>query len=55
MNISFDDVKKAFDFERLFSAITEGITIEKKNSPTIKIINMKNISIKYQNILLNKF
>ena len=35
--ISFDDVKKAFDFERLFSAITEGITIEKKNRDAIRI------------------
>ena len=35
--ISFDDVKKAFDFERLFSAITEGLTIEKKNKDAIKI------------------
>ena len=26
----FDDVKKGFDFESLFSVITEGITIEKK-------------------------
>ena len=35
--ISFDDVKKGFDFERLFSAITEGITIEKKNKDAIRI------------------
>lgn len=35
--ISFDDVKKAFEFERLFSAITEGITIEKKNKDAIRI------------------
>lgn len=35
--ISFDDVKKGFDFERLFSAITEGITIEKKNRDAIRI------------------
>lgn len=28
--LCFDDVKKSFDFERLFSVITEGITIEKK-------------------------
>jgi hypothetical protein len=27
----FDDVKKGFDFERLFSLITEGLTVEKKN------------------------
>lgn len=35
--ISFDDVKKAFDFERLFSAITEGLTIEKKNKDAVRI------------------
>ena len=35
--ISFDDVKKGFDFERLFSAITEGITIEKKNKDAIRV------------------
>ena len=35
--ISFDDVKKAFDFEKLFSAITEGLTIEKKNKDAIRI------------------
>ena len=35
--ISFDDAKKGFDFERLFSAITEGITIEKKNRDAIRI------------------
>lgn len=35
--ISFDDVNKGFDFERLFSAITEGITIEKKNKDAIRI------------------
>jgi len=35
--LSFDDVKKHFDFERLFSVITEGITIEKKNKDAIKI------------------
>ena len=35
--ISFDDVKKGFDFERLFSAITEGITIERKNKDAIRI------------------
>lgn len=35
--ISFDDVKKNFHFERLFSAITEGVTIEKKNKDAIKI------------------
>ena len=26
----FDDVKKYFDFERLFSVVTEGLTLEKK-------------------------
>lgn len=35
--ISFDDVRKDFNFERLFSAITEGITIEKKNKDAITI------------------
>ncbi|HAY88481.1 MAG TPA: hypothetical protein DCY51_03495 [Bacteroidetes bacterium] len=35
--ISFDDVRKDFNFERLFSAITEGITIEKKNKDAISI------------------
>jgi|TARA_R100000951_G_C2652800_1_gene184977 hypothetical protein len=35
--IVFDDVKKHFDFERLFSIITEGITLEKKNKDAIKI------------------
>jgi hypothetical protein len=35
--ICFDDVKKGFDFERLFSAVTEGITIEKKNKDAIRI------------------
>ena len=35
--IVFDDVKKHFDFERLFSVITEGITLEKKNKDAIKI------------------
>lgn len=29
--IFFDDVQKSFDFERLFSVISEGITVEKKN------------------------
>jgi hypothetical protein len=29
--LCFDDVKKGFDFESLFSDITEGITLEKKN------------------------
>lgn len=35
--ISFDDVKANFNFERLFSVITEGITIEKKNKDAITI------------------
>lgn len=33
----FDDVKKNFAFENLFSLITEGITIEKKNKDAFKI------------------
>lgn len=33
----FDDVKAQFDFESLFSVITEGITLEKKNKDAIKI------------------
>jgi succinate dehydrogenase flavin-adding protein (antitoxin of CptAB toxin-antitoxin module) len=33
----FDDVKKHFDFERLFSVVTEGMTLEKKNKDAIKI------------------
>lgn len=33
----FDDVLKNFQFERLFSLITEGITLEKKNKDAIKI------------------
>ena len=35
--LCFDDVKKAFDFERLFSVVTEGLTLEKKNKDAIKI------------------
>jgi hypothetical protein len=35
--ISFDDVKAGFDFERLFSIVTEGITLEYKNKTAIKI------------------
>lgn len=35
--VSFDDVKKNFSFERLFSAITEGLTIERKNKDAIRI------------------
>lgn len=33
----FDDVKKNFAFENLFSLITEGITLEKKNMDAMKI------------------
>ena len=33
----FDDVNRYFDFERLFSIITEGITLEKKNKDEIHI------------------
>tara|TARA_R110002020_G_scaffold475807_1_gene712524 strand:+ start:229 stop:2643 length:2415 start_codon:yes stop_codon:yes gene_type:complete len=35
--LCFDDVKKFFDFERLFSVVTEGLTLEKKNKDAIKI------------------
>lgn len=35
--LTFDDVRKGFEFERLFSIITEGITLEKKNKDAIKI------------------
>lgn len=35
--IQFDDVKKGFNFEMLFSVITEGISIEKKNKDSITI------------------
>ena len=35
--ICFDDVKKYFEFERLFSVVTEGLTLEKKNKDAIKI------------------
>jgi|TARA_R110000751_G_scaffold4638_1_gene22488 hypothetical protein len=35
--LCFDDVKKAFDFERLFSVVTEGLTLEKKNRDAIMI------------------
>lgn len=35
--LAFDDVRKNFDFERLFSVITEGITIEYKGKDAIKI------------------
>ena len=33
----FDDVQRYFYFERLFSVITEGITLEKKNKDAVKI------------------
>ena len=33
----FDDVKKNFVFENLFSLVTEGITLEKKNKDAIKL------------------
>jgi hypothetical protein len=33
----FDDVQRYFAFERLFSIITEGITLEKKNKDAVKI------------------
>ncbi len=35
--LAFDDVKKNFDFEKLFSLITEGITIEYKGQDAVKI------------------
>jgi hypothetical protein len=35
--LCFDDVKKGFNFEFLFSDITEGVTLEKKNRDAIKI------------------
>ena len=35
--LCFDDVKKYFDFERLFSVVTEGLTLEKKNKDAILI------------------
>jgi hypothetical protein len=35
--LAFDDVKKHFNFERLFSVITEGITLERKNKDAIHI------------------
>lgn len=35
--LAFDDVKKNFNFEQLFSAITEGITLEYKGQPAIKL------------------
>ena len=35
--LCFDDVSKHFNFERLFSVVTEGLTLEKKNKDAIKI------------------
>lgn len=35
--IQFDDVRRGFNFEMLFSVITEGITVEKKNKDAISI------------------
>lgn len=35
--LCFDDAVKNFNFERLFSVITEGITIEKKNKDAFRI------------------
>jgi hypothetical protein len=35
--IQFDDVRRGFNFEMLFSVITEGITVEKKNKDAITI------------------
>lgn len=35
--VIFDDVVKNFNFEKLFSLITQGITIEKKNKDAIKV------------------
>ena len=35
--LCFDDVSKHFNFEKLFSVVTEGLTLEKKNKDAIKI------------------
>jgi len=35
--LAFEDVKPNFNFENLFSVITEGITIEYKNQPAVKL------------------
>jgi hypothetical protein len=35
--LAYDDVKRNFEFERLFSQITEGLTIEYKNQGAIKL------------------
>ena len=50
--LCFDDVKKHFNFERLFSVVTEGLTLEKKNKDAIKIPFSK--SPKVQVILLQE-
>ena len=39
--LCFDDVSKHFNFERLFSVVTEGLTLEKKNKDAIKIPSLK--------------
>jgi len=41
----FDDTKKNFKFENLFSVITEGITLEKKNRDEIKLPNTRSPKI----------
>jgi hypothetical protein len=35
--LAYDDVKRNFEFERLFSQITEGLTLEYKNQGAIKL------------------
>jgi hypothetical protein len=35
--LAFEDVKPNFNFENLFSVITEGITIEYKNQPAVRL------------------
>lgn len=35
--LTYDDVVKNFDFEKLFSIVTQGITLEKKNKDAIKV------------------
>lgn len=52
--LSFQDVNKSFDFERLFSVLTDGITVEKKGAQAIhygfhdtpKIVITTNYAIK---------
>jgi len=53
--IVFDDVKKNFDFEFLFSVLTEGITIEKKGQKPIDIpfSNTPKILISTNSVLSN--